>query len=378
MVEAGHEVWLACLLEPGQPDPDDTPMSDICRQVITAPVPTRSMGRRLRDLLLSGRADMASRLRSERFALALESLLAGQHFDLIHIVGLEMAVYLPQVAGEAPVIYDSLNAEYVLQRRVFATDVRDPRRWIGALYSLIQWRRLVKFERGICLAADHVLAVSEADAGLLRRLVGGIRVTVVPNGIYVDSYQISAESAGDGKTLVFTGKMDYRPNVDAALWMAEAILPKIQASEPNVRLFIVGQRPHPRLDRLRGRGDVVITGWVEDIRPYLYRATVYVAPLRMGSGTRFKVLEAMAAGRAVVSTTLGAEGIGATDGHHLVIADAEGDFADAVVNLMRDPERRRQIGLSAREFVRQRYDWSAIVPGLLDVYRHLGERSGIG
>jgi glycosyltransferase involved in cell wall biosynthesis len=373
VAQAGHEVWLLSFREPGQPELSETPLAGLCCEALTVPAPPpRSKTARLRDLLLSHETDMARRLRSEPFRRVLLDLLACQLFDVIHVEGIEMAAYLPLIRSTQPAaatLYDAHNAEHDLQRRVYQVDRAHPRRWPGALYSLVQWRRLRRFERAACRAASHVLAVSPADAGALRRLAR-VPVTVVPNGIDVAGYARppTAPLNLGPAALLFTGKMDYRPNVDAALWFADRILPRVRRAVPEARFFVVGQKPHPRLDRLRGASGVELTGSVPAVEPYLHSAALYVAPLRMGSGTRFKVLQAMAAEVPVVSTTLGAEGIDATPGREITLADTAADFAQAVIALLGDAEQRRQLARAARALVESRYDWSVIIPRLLELY----------
>jgi len=267
------------------------------------------------------------------------------------------------------VIYDSFNAEFALQRSIYEAERADLARLPGALYSLVQWRRLMRFERHVCQTVDHIIAVSEADAAAFRTLAPGRPLTVVPNGIDAAPYARSDTSLDLGPAaLVFTGSMSYRPNVDAALWFADQVLPAIRAAVPEARFFIVGSQPHARLHPLRERDDVQITGWVPDVIPFLHAAAVFVVPLRMGSGTRLKILQAMAAGRAVVSTRLGAQGLDAQDGIALRLADTASDFARVVIDLLGAPEKRRALGQAGARLVAQRYDWSVIVPRLLGVY----------
>jgi glycosyltransferase involved in cell wall biosynthesis len=161
--------------------------------------------------------------------------------------------------------------------------------------------------------------------------------------------------------------MDFRPNVDAALWFAQEALPLIRQEEPRARFIVVGQKPHRRLDVLRGRGDVTLTSAVNDVRPYIAGAAVYVVPLRMGGGTRFKILEAAAMSRGIVSTSMGCDGFPVESGRELLIADSPRAFADAVVALLRDPARRAELGAAARAFV-QAYDWKNIIPRMEAVY----------
>ncbi len=375
LAERNHVAVLS-FLAPGQKAIEDDRLPVDC-QIETVPVPMRSLGDRLRALLVTRRADMALRLASGPYARRLEEWLARDAFDIVHVGGLEMAPYLGvlEAARRRPgILFDDLNCEYLLQKRAFITDLRSPRRWLGAAYSWVQYRRLRRYEARICRRADGVIAVSETDAAALRQLTPGVDITVIPNGIDTRMYHPKLSDVSlalPQHSLVFTGTMDFRPNVDAVLWFVRRVLPLIQNEIPDVRLFVVGQRPHRRLEGVRDDPALTLTGWVEDTRPYIGQGAVYVAPLRIGGGTRLKLLEAMAMGKPVVATTLGAEGYPVTHGRELLLADTPVDFAAAVVDLLRCPKRRAELGSVGRAFVEQRYDWRAIVPRLEKVYASL-------
>jgi glycosyltransferase involved in cell wall biosynthesis len=284
-----------------------------------------------------------------------------------------MARYLLQIkkTGHRPlIVFDDHNAEYVLQKRAFETDLHNPTRWIGALYSFVQWRKLRRYEAMICKLADRVIAVSEADKEAIERLVPGLKVIAVPNGVdteyYNDKIPMTKSQLGNCP-LVFTGKMDFRPNVDAVIWFCREVLPLVQCDFPSVHFFIVGQSPNRRVISLARNPAVTVTGYVKDVRPYIAGALVYVLPLRMGGGTRLKLLEAMAMGKAIVSTSLGCEGFDATYGRELLVADDAEEFAHLVVELLRDAQRRERLGKEARRFA-ERYDWRNIVPKMERVY----------
>jgi len=297
------------------------------------------------------------------------------------------------------VIFDDHNCEYLLQQRSALTDLRQPRRWIAALYSLVQWAKLRRYECNICLRSDGVVAVSEPDRQALLRLAPDQPMTVVPNGIDLALFPTidtatSVERLTDGSRrslveadyplrqaqgvkeqphkLVFTGKMDYRPNIDAVLWFGMQVLPLIQHQVADVLFQIVGMNPHSRLDILRGNSAIEITGAVEQTQPYIQDAAVYVIPMRVGGGTRFKVLEAMACGKAVVSTRLGVEGFAVEEGRELLLADQPELFASQVVRLLQDQAEAghltQQLGQNARNFVEEGYTWPQIIPGLEDFY----------
>ncbi|MBN1811371.1 MAG: glycosyltransferase [Anaerolineae bacterium] len=368
----------------------DDALTATCRVEIVEP-PVRSLGTRLRDMLTTAKPDMALRLASDAYAQRLADWLAQETFDVMHVEGIEMAPYLDVIdavfpslcpptmggderGGKSPrplIVFDDHNCEYLLQKRAFLTDLRIPSRWLGAAYSFIQWQRLLDYEAQACRRADLVLAVSEADAAALRKLAPDVQVTVVPNGIDTRAYQpqiSNLKSQIPKNTLVFTGTMDFRPNVDAVLWFAQEVLPRIRAQVEDVRFFAVGQRPHRRLEVLQDDPAVTLTDFVEDTRPYIANAAVYVVPLRLGGGTRFKILEALAMGKAVVSTTLGAEGFPVTHGQELLLADKPEDFAQAVVSLLNVPQKRESLGQAGRAFVEARYDWRVIVPLVEEAY----------
>ena len=372
---AGHELHLITFGTDFAAEAAAAELAEYCAHIEIVPPPRRQISDRLRDLLFSSRPDMQRRFYSPEFSARLQKLLAAETYDLIQIESLEMATYLPVIKTAQPsarVIYDSFNAEFALQRTIYQAERRALKRLPGALYSLIQWRRLVRFGRLVCQVVDHVIAVSEADAAAFRQLAPNCPVAVVPNGIDAAPYACDDTSLDLGPAaLVFTGSMSYRPNVDAALWFADEVLPRIRAAVPDARFFIVGSQPHARLQPLRERDDVAITGWVPDVKPFLHAAAVFVVPLRMGSGTRLKILQAMAAGRAVVSTTIGAQGLDAQDGIALRLADSAPEFARQVVALLGAPEQRRALGRVGAALVAQQYDWSVIVPRLLAIYRQL-------
>jgi glycosyltransferase involved in cell wall biosynthesis len=343
----------------------------ICRVLDVLPPPTRPAWRRALAALTDPRPDLARRLESAPFAAALGRALA-ERWDVLQVEGLEMAPYwlAARRAGEAPpTVYDAHNAEWLLQARMGSTDLTN-RRLIGGLYSALQAAKLRRYEGAAVSSADAVAVVSEADAAALDRIGRPRRLAVVPNG--VDTARLPRRSGdGDGRTVLFTGTMDYRPNVDAVAWFVSEVWPRVRASAPSARFRIVGRAATPAVRALAGSPGVEVTGEVDDVAPYFGDAAVYVAPLRIGGGSRLKLLEACAHGVPIVSTSLGAEGIDLVPGRDALLADEPAPFAGAVVGLLRDQASRRRLADAGRALVESRYDWRAVAPRLEALYREL-------
>lgn len=367
--QAGHRISLLSFSERSA---NGTPLEALCETIVTIQPLQRSKFERLRTLLLTNQADIATRFYSPEFEHTLLKLLGEEDFDLVQFEAIESACYIPTVRANFPnvkICFDTFNAEAELQRVIFDIDRQEVRRWPTAVYSYVQARRIAAYEASLCQASDLVIAVSEEDHAHLSRYRDDDCTFIVPSGIVVNDYAKPGEIVDLGdNALVFTGKMDYRPNVDAMLWFTDTILPQL----PAAALTIVGQKPHPRIQHLPEHPNITLTGWVDSVLPYLHAAAVYIAPLRMGSGTRLKILEAMAAGCAIVATTVAASGLSADVRQALVIADSEADFAAAIHTLLAKPHEREDLAHRARDAVRKHYDWSVLIPRLLAAYQEVG------
>ena len=351
-----------------------TPLDQLCRRIATIRQPTRAASRRMLDTLLSPWPDMGLRLWSPDFRQQLAAWLHDGAYDVIQVEGLELARYVLNVnQAQGRIVFDDHNAEYLLQQRIAQAEIAACGWNAGAVYSSIQWRKLRRFERQVCQHADRVVCVSEADAAAMQQLDPTLRPAVVPNGVDTEFYRREAITPLDlpRHSLVFTGTMDFRPNVDAMLWFAHEVLPLVKRAVSDVHLYIVGQRPHARLDTLHADPAITITGAVDDTRPYTSAADVYVVPLRMGGGTRLKLLEALALETPIVSTALGAEGFEVTHDRELLLADDAAVFASAIEKLLANRDRAHALGVAGRAFAVMHYDWRSIVPKLEAVYHAL-------
>jgi sugar transferase (PEP-CTERM/EpsH1 system associated) len=362
-----HEITYLAFAEPNQPAGDVAGMRAVAARVetVTRSEPVKRSLRFYADAgahLIDPLPYAVGKYRSRAFRQRLNALLQTQRFDLIVCDFLFPAVNLPARLPCPSVIFTH-NVESEIWRRHQETKTGG----IGhALYAL-QYRRMLRYEQRTLARFDGILAVSDADRDTFARLYPSVHskpVHVVPTGVDTDYFSPASSDAGS-RRVVFTGSMDWLPNEDAMLFFCRDILPLIRTEEPDAQLSIVGRAPTPAVTHLAETAGIDVTGRVDDVRPFMRDASVYIVPLRIGGGTRLKIFEAMSMGKAVVSTAIGAEGLPVTNGEHVLLADEPRTFARAVVRLMRDVARRRELESAARTLVVERYDWSAVA-GELD------------
>jgi len=280
--------------------------------------------------------------------------LASRGFDLC-VADFLTAIPNVPLAGPIPIILFEHNAEHVIWTRLSQLETRALYRPLLALES----KKMRRFETQACARVSLTIAVSEADREVLAADAPGAKVRSISTGVDVSYFTPNgAHELPAG--LVFTGAMDWYPNEDAMLYLVEAILPLIRREVAQASLVVVGRNPSPRLRTAAAGAGVHVTGTVDDVRPYVADAAVYVVPLRIGGGTRLKIFEALAMGKAVVSTMVGAEGLPLIPGEHFIQADGPADFAKAVVSLLRNPVRRRELGVAGRRLVEERYSWPSV------------------
>ena len=338
-------------------------MQAYCREVVLVPNPYGGKGLAKRLLQLRSLASTHSFERLQvmvpAFQQALDRVLRARRFD---VVNLEFSFLgycdLRQAppGGRLPLlIVDSHNIDYDLARQYARTGNGLVRR----CYAAANWRKLRREELTTYGSADAVYLCSAADERRLLEEIPGTRTAVIPNAADVEYYQpCPTDPRPDGCTVVFFGHLSYVPNVDGVIHFAKDIWPRIAEAHPDARFKIIGGgRPPLSLLELAGPR-VELTGFVPDLRPHLAAAAAVVVPLRLGGGTRLKIVEAMAMGKAIVSTTLGAEGIDAVPGRDLFAEDQPEAFADVVNRLLAEPRLAARIGQSARRLAVERYAWS--------------------
>jgi sugar transferase (PEP-CTERM/EpsH1 system associated) len=301
-------------------------------------------------------------------ARALRRHLESKSYDVILCDFLLTAGVIPwDLAG--PKVLFTHNVEAQIWQRHF--DVARNPVWKAACYR--EFRTMARMERDYLRRAEHVLAVSEADRQIFAHDLDASRISVIPTGVDADYFQPAPEME-EPNALVFTGSMDWLPNEDGILYFAEKILPIVRNEVPDTMLWVVGRRPSQNLLKLQNRvAGIKVTGRVEDIRPYIGRASVYVVPLLVGGGTRLKIFEAMAMGKAIVSTRIGAEGLPVVSGEHICLADEAEEFAGQTIALLKQPERRAGLGEAARTLVERSYSWDSVGKELSNVMVRVSE-----
>lgn len=296
---------------------------------------------------------------ARRMRRRLRELLDRKRFDLVHA---EMTLLAPLLRGMGgiPTVGVAHNVESEIWHRYLETEAS----WARRRYIALQGRRVDRFEATALRRLSTLCAVTDRDAAWFRDRARVERVHVVPNGVDLGYFQ-PLVAPEDPATLVHVGSMDWRPNGDAVSYFLREIYPRILRRVPQARFLVVGRNPGELLIKLAARyPGAHVTGTVEDVRPYVGRGAVFVVPLRVGGGSRLKILTALAMGRAVVSTSVGAEGLEVVDGQHLLLADKPEEFADRTVALLRDPAERRRLGAAGRALVEARYGWDAIADRL--------------
>ncbi len=345
-------------------------LSEFCRSTGFCML-TRSKARNLIDAarsLLSGRPFIIARDWHAEMSAKVSKLLEDRP-DLVYVDHLQMFQFVPYPTC-CPVLLDDHNVEWRIIERFACTDVPLVQRLFGSVES----KKLRSYELGACRKADMVLAVTANDKDVL--VSNGVfpdKVVALPVGVDTD-YFTPVQLASASEELLMFGTMSWPPNADAVTYFSSAIYPLIKQKVPGVRLTVVGANPPPEINALSARDPSIdVTGYVDDIRVYAKRASVFVVPLRIGSGMRVKIVNAMALGLPIVTTSIGCEGVSLKPGEHALVADTPEEFADAVVHLLLNYQDRLRLGCTARAFVEEFYSWPPILDRLDQVLSRVGQ-----
>lgn len=344
----------------------------LCKEIITAPISEKSKIAHVPGLIrfgLSGKPFETKFYYSAVLAQKINELTKNNRYDIIQVEHSRQALYIDSVDKKQ-------TAKKVL---VFHNIIFDQNR---SLYQIMDgfenhvrfWlamKQMRRWEPRVARQFDQSITVSERDRSLLLAAAPRLKVDVIPNGVDTESLKPFTGSANQ-PGLIFVGSMDYPPAVDATYFFYKQILPLVREKYPNIELWLVGRNPPDEIKRLcKGDDHVHITGKVNSVIEYYEKAMVTVVPLRAGGGTRLKILESMALGLPIVSTSIGCEGLDVEDGKNILIADTPELFTQQILRLIEDESFRKQISSEARKLVENKYDWKIITKKQYEIYKNL-------
>jgi len=288
----------------------------------------------------------------------IRAITENNNFDIVHVQLIRMAPYLAHFAN-TPKVIDLIDALSLNMELRYRYD-----KGIFELGAYLEWQRVERYEAEACKQFDQAIVVSPID----KMAVGTPdKVNVNPNGVDTEAFPFVLEGR-EPSTIIFTGNMGYFPNVDAVRWFSQKVFPFVKAQIPDVKFYVVGANPHKDIQHLSVDENIITTGFVDSIHKYLARATVAVCPMRSGSGIQNKVLEAMACGTPMVATERVLGAIQATPGEDIVMANEPAEFADRVVELLKNPSVRQRLAVKARQLIEKKYTWEVSVQQLERIY----------
>ena len=358
LLAARHDVTVVAFGEDAEAEAYQAEFGHRLRAVHMVPFRWTTRYRRLAQLVAFWREKsyFYSAVHTRRMEETIRRLVRENAYDVVLTEFSSMGSY--EFETTAVKVLDSHNIEYDNFRRVWEK-TRSPLR---KLHYYDEYRKFAKEEIENYRRQDVVFFTSERDRSLVAASLPGVRTAVVPNGVDA-AYFAPGGAKPEPATLVFTGAMSYVPNNDGAIWFLDHVFPKILERVPEARVAIVGIQPPKELLR-RNSSNVLVTGYVDDVRPYVHGASAFIVPLRMGGGTRLKVLEAMAMRIPIVSTSIGCEGINVRDEESILIADEPSAFADAVVRVLSDAALRARLTAAGAELVHREYEWQVVGEGI--------------
>jgi glycosyltransferase involved in cell wall biosynthesis len=368
-----HEVWIAGFTYDPAYIP---PLAEFCQGVVAVPFVRfrHQLAQQLPGLVqyaIQGKPLEHRFKYSHELVTQLRDLHAKVHFDVIQIEESHMALYREFFpAGKHKTILALYNITALQYQRIYENEKRPFFKFRAGLYA----RQMERWEPEYAGQFDKCITVSTVEEKMLLDLNPKLNITTIPNGVDTQQYHVLPAAPPGNHRLIFIGNMRYAPGVDAAIYMATEILPIVRQSIPDAELWIVGREPAPEVLALAS--DIVhVKGDVPEVLPYYEMGAVSVVALRSGGGTRLKILEAMALGRPVVSTTIGAEGIDVEDGKHILIGDTRESFAAHTVRLLQDRDLYQHLVKNARDLVVSRYDWDALADQMNVIYDELVPQS---
>ena len=304
--------------------------------------------------------------KSKIMAKKIKEFLATNHIDLIHCDTIGLAEYVKDIK-EIPKVLNHHNIEsHMMLRRA-----KKEKNLFKKIYFYVEGLKLKKYENRICPKFDINLVVSELDKERLLNIALNSKIAVIPNGVNINYFK-PLNSKIKRHNIVFAGRMNAYPNEDAVIWFLKEIWPLLKKEVPDATFTIAGRNPTPRIKKFaKNDPSILVTGYVDDIRPFIAQAEVYICPIRDGGGTKLKILDAMAMGKIIVTTTIGAEGLGVIHERHVLIANDPKIFASQVLLVFNNPDLRKYLSQNARQLVKKEYSWEIIGKKLNSLYQKM-------
>jgi glycosyltransferase involved in cell wall biosynthesis len=359
-----HTITYLCYGDPGGVLPD---CPNVTLLTLPSPVLEQKGARFYRSLitnLCSPRPYIVDRHYSRSLAEKARALTADGSFDLVHCEWTPYSENILGLFGRVPAVLSAHNVEAQIWERYFEAETNPLKKG----YIWLQWQKLLRYEAETARKYSTVMTVSGPDRETFLKRYACRRVTVVPNGVD-EQYFAPSRAVIQPGNMVFTGSMDWRPNQDGVRYCIEEVFPLIKRRIPETTFTVVGRKPPAWLTRMAGQVDgVTVTGTVDDVRPYMERSALYIVPLRIGGGSRLKILEAMGMGKTVLSTSIGAEGLDVTDGTDIILRDTPHDLAEAACRVLNDPGSYSSYGLAGRALILRSYTWDAIAKTMDEVW----------
>lgn len=342
---------------------------EFCKDVIIVPLEKRQTIDEKRKVqllsILSTKPYQYYSSYSPRMQAAIDDVISKNDFDLVHVETAHIGYH--SFPRSIPRVLDEQNVEYDLLQRTYENEKVSIRK----LYTYLEWKKFQRDELRICSKFSLCTVPSERDKVVFQQDIPNTPFEVIPNGVDSQYFQSDDSAMPEENTLLFTGTIDYYPNTDGLKFFIEDVFPLIRAEIPDIHFIIAGRNPPPVIQQYESDPNITITGFVDDMRTYYDKSQVVVVPLRIGGGTRLKILEAMSMNKPVVSTAIGAEGIAVSDGEDIILADEPSEFAKQTIKLLCDANERKRLAANGNHLATTVYDWQAIANKLAQSYEDL-------
>ncbi|HEY9075454.1 MAG TPA: glycosyltransferase [Anaerolineaceae bacterium] len=354
-----HQVTLVSFWDEQADLPYFSDLAKVCHRMI--PIKRCPTPRRLKIPIFPPAIDID--FYDPKFQQTIEEELAEEDFDVVHVEYFQIAPLIPPIQRCPKVLtHHEVQSAAVKTRMSYTSNP------LKKIHLAFQWARWLNTEITIARQFDRVVVVSPEDAWELKRFAPDLQVEVIAPGVDLEYYH-PAEAQQEPNSLIYVGNFRHQPNIDSVIFLVEKILPLVHKQIPEVKLYIVGANPPESIQSLAQAEKVIVTGWVADMRPYIQKANIYVLPILTGVGLRTKLLEAWAMGKPVITTALGAAGLNAIHKENIWLAESPSDFAEGILDLLRDEALRKRLGNNARMYIEQHHSWQTAVDKYVKIFR---------